>query len=169
MNKKGDIASIIFVVVLVGIIGILFLVLNNMNDSIFTELNDAIEADWSGSEADIALDSIHATDNEVWDYAFLGIFLGVLVALCLTAYATRSSPIFYWIYGLISLIVLVVGVIMSNTWQSLAADPEFATTIVRFPITNMLLGTYYPLITLAIIMISMIILFGKPPGQEGFI
>jgi len=110
------------------------------------------------------------SDQEVWDYAFLGIFFGVLIALGLTAYAIRISPIFYWIYGLMSLFVLVTGVIVSNVWQEAVANPEFVTTLARFPITNAILGSYYPLVVVAIIMIAMIVIFGKPFGrEEGYI
>jgi hypothetical protein len=35
--------------------------------------------------------------------------------------------------------------------------------------TNAILGSYYPLIVVAIIVIGMGILFGKPPGREGFV
>ena len=170
MNKKGDIASILFVVIILATIGILFFILNHINDSIFTKINTVIgDSDWNETQADIALDNIHDTDNVIWDYAFLGIFLGILIALGLTAYAIRISPVFYWIYGLISLTALATGVLLSNTWQDLSTSPEFATTITRFPITNMLLGSYFPIVVLAIIIITMVILFGKPPGERGFI
>lgn len=61
-----------------------------------------------------------------------------------------------------------MGVMLSNIWQEAAADPEFAVTLTRFPITNAILGSYFPLIVTGIIVLAMLFIFGKPPGQEGY-
>jgi len=170
MDKKADFASILFGVVILFVIGIIFFFVSHFNQEIFSELESEFETDYNNTESMTVLTTWQESDQEVWDYAFLGIFFGVLIALGLTAYAIRISPIFYWIYGLMSLFVLVTGVIVSNVWQEAVANPEFVTTLARFPITNAILGSYYPLVVVAIIMIAMIVIFGKPFGrEEGYI
>ena len=109
-----------------------------------------------------------SNQSKMWDYAFLGIFMGCMIAIGVSAYAVRISPIFYWVYGLMSLFVLAMGVLLSNAWQELAAEPEFAVTLTRFTIMNTMLGSWFPTIVTAIIILFMIVLFGKSPGQEGF-
>ncbi len=169
-SKRGDFASIIFAVTLLFVIGIVFFFVNHLNQEIFTAMEDDLNDTYSDAEAMKALSSWKESDQSIWDYAFLGIFLGVLMALGLTAYAIRISPVFYWIYGFLSLFVLVAGVVLSNMWQRAVAIPEFTTTLTRFPITDALLGSYYPLIVVVIVIISMIIIFGKPVArEEGFI
>lgn len=165
-NKKGDIATIIYAVVMLFIVGIVLFFVSHLNQEIYTELQDELNTTYNGTEAMTVLDSWKDSDYYIWDYAFLGVFFGVLVALGLTAYAVKISPIFYWVYGIMSLVVLATGVMLSNIWQDMAADPEFSTTITRFSITNAILGSYFPLVIVAIILIAMIIIFGKPFGQE---
>lgn len=168
-NKKGDIESIIYIVIFLAIVAIVLLLITNVNTDLFTQLEQNLnDSGYSGTEAMTRTTEFkEVTQSRVWDYAFLGIFFGCLIAIGLSAYAVRISPVFYWIYGLLSLFVLGVGVILSNFWQELAGDPEFATTITQFPIMNSLLGTYYPVVVTAIIVIAMIILFGKPPEAGG--
>lgn len=169
-NKRGDVASIIYVVMFLIVIGIVVFFLVDLNSELFTEIENALNntAGLNGTEAVAQATEFKETNqSRLWDYAFLGIFFGSLIAIGLSAYAVRISPAFYWIYGAISLFVLTMGVVLSNVWQDLATEPEFADTIANFPITNAMLGTYYPLIVTAIIVISMIILFGKPRGMEG--
>ena len=171
MNNRGDFASIVFVVILIFVVGFIFFVVSDLNQKIYTEIGSALnDSDLGGNESATALQKVQRSDFYVWDYAFLGIFLGSLIAIGLTAYAVRISPIFYWIYGIMSLTVLVLGTMLSNIWQSASADPEFAASLVRFPITNAILGSYYPMIVVAIIALAMILIFGKPSRtEEGFI
>jgi len=171
LNKRADVASIIYVVMFLAIIGIIIFFVVDLNLELFTELETALnESGYEGTEAMAQATEFKDTNNgRLWDYAFLGIFFGSLAAIGLSAYAVRISPIFYWIYGMISLIVLTLGTILSNLWQELAIEPEFANTLTNFPIMNAILGTYYPLVVTAIMIFAMIILFGKPArGQEGF-
>lgn len=168
MNKKGDIVSIIFAVVAIFIIGILFFFMNHVTDTMYTSLdeyfNDSVK--YNDSVAHESLERIHGVENSIWDYAFVGIFLGYMLALALTAFSTRISAVFYWIYGILSLVVLGLGVILSNIWQEAASQPTFSETILRFPITNAILGTYYPTFITGMIVIGMILLFGKSGGAE---
>ena len=163
MNNRGDIASIIFAVVAIFIIGILFFFMNHVVDSMYTGFNEYFnESDkFDNSTAQETLEDIQSAENEVWDYAFLGITLLLFTVLLMTAYSTRISVAFYWIYGVLSLIVLGLGVILSNIWQGMVENPEFATTLTRFPITNTILGTYYPTLVSAVVILMMILLFGK--------
>lgn len=166
LNKKGDIVSIIYVVLIAVIIGILFLFFNRLTDPMYDHL-EVYFNDSDNIEALEATQTIHATDNTAWDWGFLGLIIGMLISLALTAFATRISVAFYWIYGLMSIIVLVLGVAMSNVWQQLAEDPAFASSISHYPITNAILGSNYPIFIAAIIFVGMIILFGKTKDQGG--
>jgi len=171
-NKRGDFATIVYVVIFLFIIGTVIFIISHMNNEIFTEIQTNINTtDYQDTEAYTAIGSfIDSNASSIWDYAFLGIFFGSLIAIGLSVYAIRISPAFYWVFGVMSLMVLGLGVVLSNAWQEVAGEAEFAVTLTRFPITNALLGTYYPLVTTAIIILTMVLLFSKPKGQqEGFL
>lgn len=97
------------------------------------------------------------------DYVFLAVVFGVMLSLFITAYATRISLVFFWVYGILSVITMVVAVIVSNIWQEMVAQPQFVETLAAFPITNAILGTNYPLFIFGVLLIGMILLFGKSP------
>lgn len=170
-DKKGDVASIIYIVIFLFVMAIVLFFISHMNREIYGEVLESVnETTNKYPEARDTIADIRQTEIYLWDYAFLGIFLGSLVVLVVMGFAVRISPVFYWIYGIVSLIILALGVVLSNVWQGMVADPEFATTLTYFPITNALLGSYFPLVVSVAIITLMVILFGKSREQEeGFI
>ena len=165
MNKRGDIASVFFIVVLLFIIGVVFVMTNNLNHRLLVKM-EVVMNDSNTMNDSVAIEraeQIKQKDDSVWDYAFLGLFIGSLIALGMTAYATRFSIVFFWIYVILGIIVLVVGTMLSNFWQAMAENPEMTETIARFPITNTILGSYYPLVVTGILMFIMGLLFAKTP------
>jgi len=136
----------------------------------FTELNQTLhDSGRNTSYTENVMTESYTSNAVVWDWGFLGIFLGCFLALGLTAYAVRISPVFYWLYGIFALIVLVMGVILSSIWQDASVDAEFAATLARFPITDAILGSYFPIIAIVVTTFTMVLLMGKPPGQEGYV
>lgn len=170
MNTKGDIPSLIYLVIVIFLIGFVFIFGNTLTHKLTTQMEATYNstAATQNSSAIAALQKIRATDDVIWDWAFLAIYIGAIAALGVSAYSTRISPIFYWFYGLLSLGVLLIGVMLSNTWQAAVATGVLSESAVRFPITNFLLGTYAPIAVLAMIAITMILLFAKTPegGQQ---
>lgn len=169
LNNRGQIVTFFVVIAILFMAGIIFFFLNHLFDSIYTEFDDFFDesSSYNNSEAQQALQTAQAASNSAWDYAFLGIAIGYLILLILTSFSTRISPVFFWIFVLLSLFGIIIAVLLSNTWQDIVDDPEFATTITRFPITNALLGTLYPTFVLVMMCIFLGILFGKPSGGFG--
>jgi hypothetical protein len=168
-NKRGDIPSLIYLVIIIGLIGFVFIFVNKLNHGLLTQeesiLNSSIE--FQNSSAITAIQSIRGVDDVAWDYAFLALYIGSICALGISAYSTRISPIFYWFYFIMSLGVLIIAVMMSNLWQAAVATDALSDSVSRFPITNFLLGSYYPIAVLVMIIITMILLFGKTPDGKG--
>lgn len=167
-NKKGQVVSMILAVITIFIIGIILLFMNRLNSEVYGSLDSYLEdSDYNNTEAHQTLQDIEGVENSnIWDYAFLAIFFGVMIQMLLFSFASRQNVAFFWVFVILAIVVLIIGVALSNIWQEIAANPEFATTIARFPITNNILGTYYPTIVTAITFLGMIILFGKFPGQQ---
>jgi len=165
-NKRGQFESVLLVVVTIFIIGIILFFFNHMNKKIYDELDEYFEGeeDYNDTQAHKALQKVQTVEGgRIWDYAFLAIFIGLIVQIVMFSFATRINIAFYWIMALLDIPILIVGVVLSNVWQEMAANAEFATTLLRFPITNLLLGTYYPIAVTVLIFFASIILFGKKP------
>jgi len=166
-GKKAQFESILFGIIMIVIIGILLFFLSHFNKEIYDSFNEVLtESKYNDSEATDAIQKFQTIEgSNIWDYAFLAIFIGIMIQMLLLSFATRINVAFYWIFSILAIVILFVGVVMSNMWMKLVEQPEFVTTITRFPITNTLLGTYYPTVITMFILIAMIVLFGKPPGQ----
>lgn len=169
MNKKADIPSTIFIMVFIVAVGVIFLFTHNLFQNVVGTFADEIEASDNfdnDSEAVKSARSIVSQSDRAWDYGFLFIALGSVVALGLVGFSTRISPIFYWVYAVAGILVFSSSILLSNVWQEMAADEAFAVTIQSFPITNAILGTFFPTLMLGALVIVMILLFGKAPRDE---
>jgi len=169
MNKKGDIPSILYAIIAVAAVGIIILFASHLNNEVYSSFDNYFEknVDFNDTTTHQTVLEIQTKENSLWDYVFLGIAMGYLLITALSAYSTRISPVFYWIYGILSLVGIAASVMLSNAWQEMAEESVFAEAIARLPITNLFLGTYYPTVTVALIVLSMILLFGKNPNEGG--
>lgn len=168
MNRRGDVESIIFIVVMLFVAGIVFLFVSKMNQEIYSELNTTLVGDGYGNTESVSvLATIIEKDQVIWDYAFLALFMGMVLAMGITSWSVRLSPVFFFVYVIITLFVLVLGAGLSNTWQDMAVEPEFATTITHFPITNFILGGNFMRVMAGVIFFTLVIMFAKPPQGVG--
>jgi len=167
INKKAQFASILLVIITIFIIGIILFFFNRLNNELYDSLDEYFNdsEDYNQSEAHQAVQDIRTVENSVWDYAFLAIFIGLLIQIVMFSFATRINIAFFWIMIIINIPLLIVGVVLSNIWQEVVANAEMVTTLARFPITNTLLGTYYPMVLTILFFLVAIVLFGKRPGE----
>lgn len=169
-NKKGDIPSLILAVVLIFVVGILLIFFARLRDPLYTALdqyfNDT-EDTLNATVAQEALVKIAAVEQTVWDFAFLAIMFGIVIALVATAFATRIHVAFFWIYIVTAMVVILLSVMLGNAWETLANDPSFATTIAQYPITNTVLGSNFTPFVAIFIFVFIMVLFGKTPGGQG--
>ncbi len=168
MNKKAQFQNMVLVVISIFIVAIILFFLNHMNVEIYSSLNEYfLTSDYNQTEAhNVTTQLLDLEETNMWDWAFLAIFIGLIIQMLVFSFASRVNVAFFWIFVLLGILILIIGVILSNIWQEIAGNAEFATTILRFPIMNTVLGTYYPTAIVAILFLGMIILFGKFPGQQ---
>lgn len=167
--KKGQAISLILLVITLFVVGIIIFFMNHLNKAVYDEFDEYFEAnvELNQSEAHLATQRLLEVESgSIWDYAFLAIFFGMLIQMFLFSFASRTNVAFFWVFVILGMIILTIGTALSNIWQEMSVEPEFAETILRFPITNIILGTYYPTIITGVIFLSLIILFGKFPGGQ---
>lgn len=168
-NRKGDIASLIYVVTILFAIGFILVFVNTLNHklSVATENIFNQSETLQNSSAIPAIQKIRAVDDVAWDYAFLGIYVAIMLGLGMTSYATRINIAFFWVYIIMSLVVLMLGIMLSNAWQTAATNEQLSESVARFPITNFFLGSYAPTAITALILVTALLLFAKPPESIG--
>lgn len=168
-NKKGQFESYLLVFIMIFIVALVLFFLNTFNKEFYDKFDKYFNESetYNQSEAHIVVEKLQAIEgSNIWDWVFLAIFMGLIMQIVLFSFASRINVAFFWIMVIVDIPILIVAVILSNIWQSIASNPVFAETILRFPITNTILGTYYPTVVVVILFLAMIILFGKPPKTE---
>ena len=165
-NKKGQIQGVLLAVITIFVVAIILFFLNHLNREIYSGLDDYLEGSkYKDTEAQAVVQDLEQIEtSRIWDYAFLAIFVGMMINMLIFSFASRTNVAFFWIFVLMGIVILIVGTVLSNIWQEIAVNPEFSTTIDRFIITNTLLGTHYPTIITGLLFLGMIIMFGKFPG-----
>lgn len=170
INKKAQIQGVVLAVITLLIVGIILVFMNHMDKAIYQSFdnNFASNPELNNTEAHQVVQRLNEIEGtNIWDYVFLAVFIGMFIQMIILAFASKTNVLFFWIYTLLGLIVLIVGTAVSNMWQQVASDPTLATTITRFPITNTILGSYFPTIVTGFIFLGMIFIFGKFPGETG--
>lgn len=168
-NKEGQFLSVLTLVITIFVVGITLFFLNHLNKQIYDKFDTTFESQPSlnNSEAHLAVQKFQGIEgSKIWDYAFLAIFIGMFIQMLIFSFASKTNIVFFWLFVLLGIIVLIIGTALSNIWQEMASQAEFATTLLRFPIMNTILGSYYPTIITGIMFFGMIVLFGKFPGNE---
>jgi len=164
-NKRGDIESIIYTIVILFIAGFILVFLSMFALDIYGRLGEGLDAaGYNNTEARDAIITVEGYENSIWDYVFLAIAISYTISLMILAYSTQTNPIYYVIYGLIASFGFIVAVVFANIWEKLAEAPQMVETIARFPITNLILDNYFPLFITVIILSVMVLLFGKYVG-----
>jgi len=170
MKKKGDIPSILFAIIIIFVAGVILLVMSNLTSQIYQGFDDYFDnSKYNGTEAHQALNTVQEYEESMWDYVFLAIVIGYVLMLIILGFSTQISAVFYFIYGIVAMIGLFVGVALSNTWEKMVETDALSGTVARFPITDAILNNFYPLFITVVIVITMIMLFGKsflPGGEE---
>lgn len=166
MNKKAQVESFSVMILFIFIIAMFLFLWNSVFSGIYSGFEEAlVTSSGNDSLAVEAIRDIQDAENSSWDYGILAIFIAYLIAMLILSFSTPVSAIFYWIYVIASMGSFIVGMLMSAIWQTWVVDPAFTTTLARFPITNTLLGTYFPMVITGIFFLILIVLFGKRPTQ----
>ncbi len=164
MNKKGtDIPSILFTIITIFAIGIMIVFISFLALTIYEKLNTVLNdnPDIASDFSNETLTKVIAFEQDQWDYFFLAIVIAYVISMTVLSFTTPTNPWLFAIFVVFSSIGLFIGVVLSNTWQAFAATDILAPTIERFPITDLLLGNFYPLFVTMMIVLVMIMLFGK--------
>ena len=97
--------------------------------------------------------------NTLWDDLLIFIIGGVTLAMWVSAFFIRTTPVFFFISLSILIILLVITPSIANVYENITNTTEFSTTSsVYYPKTTWLIQ-HYPTFILIISIITLILLF----------
>lgn len=156
-SKKGDVATIVFIVFVLILSGIAMFVGHMILNKIIPEVEEMYNDSYSEyGDSEIFQEAVSATN--MFDKVFFGLFVGFLIAMIVTSFFTPTHPIMIGIFMMVVMILVIVTAVLSNVWVEMSTNDIFTDTLVAFPITDVIMN-YMPWFIGTIGLVSMVILY----------
>ena len=155
--------DVILVAVVLFTFGMAFFVINFVGNT----MNTNLVAVATINESDAAVNAFGSMADTVdrLDYVLFALFLGLVLALIVTAWFVGGYPIFMFIYFLVIVVGVVISAVLANVWESVTSEVVFGATIANFPITNNLISNL-PIYVAVVGFIGIVVMFAKPGGEQ---
>ena len=160
-SKKGFLGDAIFLVAFLFLMSVVVVLgwftLSKINDSWqnSTELpaeSKTIMSNWSGRYV------------SVFDWFMAIVFIGMVIAMILSAYLLRNTPVLAGIAILVLFITIGIAMRVSNAYRGFISAEGIAEYAASFNITNTIMDNL-PKFLLFILVIFVIVLYAKGRGQ----
>jgi len=164
-RKRADLTGVLFLIVSIAAFAIFILIVSFIGQTLGTELDAKMnsthaEADQEISKAfgktvDVSKTSLQA----IW-FILFGL---LLIGLIITAWFVPTHPIFAPAFIILLIVVVIVGMALSNAYEELAKTSQLSGAALEQPVVGFVMGLL-PYIGLIIGLLVLIITFAKPGG-----
>lgn len=159
-NKKGSIDVLITIILLFIVVGgIIFSVyIGNKLNAIF---NEKLDDENAKSVMNEGITNI----NKMVDWVGLALFFIVLLGVIITSFLVFNHPVFIIIYFVLLLIGIIVGAVISNTYEAIFINTNLNETAKNIMPKTTYIFQNYPYFVLFVFIISMIIIYSKGKAE----
>jgi len=157
-SKKGDIVgdSILAMIVLFALVYGIILVY-----PILTDVNTDVQADTDFSTESKASIQDLTNRTPAWgDGLFVFVFAFMFFTVIFTSYFINSSPAFFVIALIIFIVLMGIGMLLSNAHEEFMEDSDLSTLTTTFPKTHWLMSNIVGVI-LGMMVVMGIVIYGK--------
>jgi len=166
MNKKGDVGDFIHLIVAVFMIGLMFFVGGTVWSSFKTSIENNVDImDAENVNMSEQIDTMDTPIN-ILDPLFALFFFGFFLALLVSVFYLDTHPGFIVFGILMFIIILFVGMVMSDVFSTAASTPELSDSMTIYPITYHIVSNL-PIYLLVMGLIFFILLYSTRSGQYG--
>jgi len=156
-DKRGS-EDVFLVVIFLFIAAVFLLFAFYLNSQITATASPVFESLVSGSSAPMT--AVSSIFTGTINYVFLALFFGLLVSLLITSFMTPTHPVFFILSIILFIGLIVVSVILSNSYETIANLPQFATADSVLSIPHFIMG-HLPMISLAVGILAAIIIYSR--------
>lgn len=108
-------------------------------------------------------DDFNTDFPSVFDWAFVTIFVGLVLAGMVLSYVVPANPLIFVFMLIVTIVVASLGGFISNAWDSSTTDGLMATSASSFPMMNFIMDNLLTLIVV-IFILMLIAFYAKPEG-----
>ena len=155
-----SVADLAFIGIGIFILAVIGLVVHFAVGSMVSHIISIPQVNQS-QEAVNAFQSSVTTSNKI-DLFILAAFIGFVLALIITSWFIPSNTIFMVLYWIVSLVIVLVSILLSNVWEQITQSGNSLTSSVSsLPITNFLL-LHLPIVMSIVVFIGLVVMYAKP-------
>jgi hypothetical protein len=145
------------------VFAIFFVVIMIVQDKINTAASPAFENVSAGSS--IGITTVSSIFNNTLNYMYLAVFFALIIGTFIMAYMTPTHPIFYLLAIILFIGLMLVSVVISNTWQVFStANADIVTQVGHLSFADYILKNL-PLVSIVIGVLVAIVLFARSNNQ----
>lgn len=164
MNKKGSLPDVFYISVIGLVMALLFIIALYIIGQFNTNIAPVLNAQASGSGDPIT--HIQNFAQGSFNTIYLIIFVGLIIAIVITAFLTDIHPIFFPLFVLFSIGAVILSAILSNVYESISSVSQFTTAVSSIPSMNYIM-LKLPYFLSGILLIVLVVLFGKSRSSFG--
>jgi len=170
-HKKGDVVSIVVIMVFLFMTALAFLFIHFIWARIEIKAEPLLKSkvtNVSNASEEIGhvFDQTTKMTNTL-DYIIFIMFIGFFIGLIITSYLFQSHPVFYIIWLIVGTIFIIVAAVLSNVYEEIEAVPKLNETVTKFPMTNIMFD-YLPIWITVMIFVSIAIIYAKTRTPGGY-
>ena len=170
-DKRGSFIDLfvfmIFAFILVVVIGFLLYIFGQAEDGLHEAMDDMTFGDANTTEVIDASVGITTTSFTALYWLSILIIFGMILGIFIGSYMVTTKPVFFIPYLFIWIIAIIVAVPISNTYETISAEPSLASTYSNFVGSNFILN-YLPMIVAIVGIVGAIIMFTRMGRKEEF-
>jgi len=170
-NKKASFIDIfvfmIFSFILVVVIGFLLYIFGQAEDGLHDAMDDMTFGDANTTQ--VIDESVGVTTTSLSALYWLSVLIifGMILGIFIGSYMVTTKPVFFVPYLFIWIIAIIVSVPISNSYETLSADPILASTYANFIGSNFILNNL-PMIVAIVGIVGAIIMFTRMGRREEY-
>jgi len=163
-EKKGDLTGVIFFIASISAFAIFLLIVGYIAVEVSTGMKNTMNS--SSTEVNEAFDTTITVSTVTLSSLWYIIFGGLLIGLFITAWFIPTHPVFAVPFIILLTIAIVLGVAMSNAYESLQDVTELQSTSLWQSGIGWVMSKL-PFVALIVGIMALVVTFSKPGEGTG--
>ena len=162
MNKRGDFTTIIILVAIMLGLAIGSIIFSK----VFVDITEELKAvpEFSNKSVE-TIETAQTQAPKLLDFFVFFVLIAFFIGLIIASIYIDINPAVMIVFIVALVIAVLLAGQISNVFDEFATHPELTSTVSEFPMTSMILGSYFPIIILVVGMVVIVILYGKSRRQ----
>lgn len=165
-NKKGDIQSIIILITIVFAIAIGGIAFSKVFITITDEMVQTPEIATHNNTVQ-TIQEVQGKTIPLMDFFIFFSLISLMIGIIISAIYVDTTPALLIIFIVAFIVAIFLGGMFANVFDEFTSDSVISDIAQEFTMTNLILGSHFPIIIFVLGVIVVVILYGKSKYSGG--